>query len=119
MLILRIGWLCVAEYEWAQHAPIARQEGLTYDEIRDVAVGPSASRWSPLDAALLRAADELHGDDTISDATWATLAGSYGEHELIDVVITVAGYRMVSMVLNSLGVQPEPGTQRFPDVDRR
>ena len=118
MLILRIGWLCGAEYAWAQHAPIARQEGLTDDEIRQVAVGPDASGWRLLDAALLRAADELHRDDMVSDATWATLAESYGERELIDIVITVAGYRMVSMVLNSIGVQREPGTESFPDVDR-
>ena len=119
MLILRIGWLCGAEYEWAQHAPIARQEGLTDDEVRDVAIGSDAAGWSLLDAALLRATDELYRDDTISDATWATLAQSYGEHELIDIVITVAGYRMVSMVLNSIGVQREPDTDSFPDVGRR
>lgn len=119
MLILRIGWLCGAEYEWAQHAPIAREEGLTDDEVRNVSVGPDASGWSPIDAALLRATDELYRDDTISDATWATLAESYGEHELIDIVITVAGYRMVSMVLNTLGVQREPDTETFPDVERR
>ena len=117
MLILRIGWLCGAEYEWAQHAPIALQEGLTDDELRDVAIGPDASGWGPLDAALLRATDELHRDDTVSDTTWVTLAESYSERELIDIVITVAGYRMVSMVINSLGVQSEPGTETFPVLD--
>ena len=122
MLILRIGWLCGAEYEWAQHAPIARREGLTDDEVRGIAIGPDASRWSRLDAALLRATDELYRDDTISDTTWATLDESYGERELIDIVITVAGYRMVSMVLNSIGVQREPGAESFSDmkdVERR
>ena len=117
MLILRIGWLCGAEYEWAQHAPIARREGLTDDEVRGIAIGPGASGWSRLDAALLRATDELYRDDTISDTTWATLAESYGEHELIDIVITVAGYRMVSMVLNSIGVQREPGAESFSDME--
>jgi len=117
MIILRIGWLCGAEYEWAQHAPIARQEGLTDDELRDVAIGPDASGWGPLDAALLRATDELYQDDTVSDTTWVTLAESYSERGLIDIVITVAGYRMVSMVLNSLGVQPEPGTETFPVLE--
>ena len=84
-----------------------------------VSVGPDASGWSPIDAALLRATDELYRDDTISDATWAMLAESYGEHELIDIVITVAGYRMGSMVLNTLGVQSEPDTETVPDVERR
>ena len=45
-------------------------------------------------------------------------AARYGVPELIDVVITVAGYRMVSIALNSLGTQLEPGRPRFPDVPR-
>jgi alkylhydroperoxidase family enzyme len=111
MLILRMGWLCESEYEWAQHAPIARQEGLSIDQIRNITLGPNAPAWSRLDSALLRASDELFRDDTISDATWTTLAGSYTEPQLIDVVITVAGYRLVSVVLNSIGVQIEPDTK--------
>ena len=111
MLILRMGWLCESEYEWAQHVPIARREGLSIDQIRNIALGSNAPGWSELDAALLRATDELFRDDTISDATWVTLAGSCTEPELIDVVITVAGYRLVSVVLNSIGVQIEPGTE--------
>ena len=111
MLILRMGWLCESEYEWAQHCPIARREGLSIDQIRNITLGSSAAGWSELDSALLCATDELFRDDTISDAAWTTLAGSYTEPELIDVVITVAGYRLVSVVLNSIGVQIEPGAE--------
>ena len=114
MLILRMGWLCESEYEWAQHCPIARREGLSIDQIQNITLGSNAPGWSELDAALLRATDELFRDDTISDAAWTTLAGSYTEPELIDVVITVAGYRLVSVVLNSIGVQIEPGTEGWP-----
>ena len=46
------------------------------------------------------------------------MATTYGEHELIDIVITVGGYRMVSMALNSLGVQLEPGKEGFPVIGR-
>ena len=114
ILILRIGWLCGSEYEWAQHVRVARREGLGDEEIRRVALGPGAPGWDPFEAALLRAADELHRADTVSEATWRTLAERYGEAELIDVVITVAGYRMVSIALNSLGTQLELGRERFP-----
>ena len=69
MLILRMGWLCGAEYEWAQHAPIGREEGLTATEVDRIAEGPSASEWSTVDAALLAAADELYRDDMVSDNT--------------------------------------------------
>ena len=115
MLILRMGWLCESEYEWAQHVPIARREGLSIDQIRNITLGSNAPGWSELDAALLRATDELFRDDTISEATGVTLAGFCTEPELIDVVITVAGYRLVSVVLNSIGVQSEPGTEGWAE----
>ncbi len=118
ILILRIGWLCGSEYEWSQHVRVARRIGMTDDEVRRIAIGADAPGWDPFEAALIRATDELHREDTISDATWRALSARYGEPELIDVVVTVAGYRMVSIALNSLGTQLEPGRPRFPDVPR-
>ena len=118
ILILRIGWLCGSEYEWSQHVRAARRIGMSDDEIRRIAVGADAPGWDPFEAALLRATDELHRDDTVSDATWRALSARYGVPQRIDVVITVAGYRMVSIALNSLGTQLEPGRPRFPDVPR-
>ena len=117
ILILRIGWLCGSEYEWAQHVRVARRIGMNDDEIRRIAEGADAG-WDPFEAALIRATDELHGDATISDATWRALSERYGTPELIDVVVTVAGYRMVSIALNSIGTQLEPDRPRFPDVSR-
>ena len=114
ILILRIGWLCGSEYEWAQHVGVARRVGMSDEEIRRVARGAEAPGWDPFEATLLKAADELHRTDTVSDPTWRALAERYGTPELIDVVITVAGYRMVSIALNSLGTQLEPGRARFP-----
>ena len=65
--------------------------------------------------ALLRAADELHGDAFISDATWDALAERYSVQQLMDAVFTVGAYQIVSMALNSFGVQFEPyTTDRFP-----
>lgn len=119
ILILRIGWLCGSEYEWAQHVRAARRIGMSDDEIRRVAVGAEASGWDPFESALIRATDELHRDDMISNRTWMALSERYGTPELIDVVITVAGYRMVSIALNSFGTQIEPDRPQFPDVPRR
>lgn len=109
LLILRIGWLCRAKYEWAQHVVIAKLVGITDAEIEDVKQGPDATGWSRHEAALLRATDELHGDSCISDATWKVLAESYDEKQMIDVVFTVGQYNLVSMALNSLGVELDPG----------
>jgi alkylhydroperoxidase family enzyme len=113
LLILRTGWLCRAEYEWGQHVLIGRASGLSDDEIRRIAEGPAAE-WDARDRALLQAADELHADSFVSDATWAALAAHYDARQLLDVIFTVGQYTLVSMALNSLGVQPEPELPRFP-----
>jgi 4-carboxymuconolactone decarboxylase len=68
---------------------------------------PDTAGWTEAEAALLRAVDELHGDQFISDATWQRLGKHYDTRQLIDLVFAVGQYMMVSMALNSFGVQIE------------
>jgi 4-carboxymuconolactone decarboxylase len=113
ILILRTGWRCKSEYEWGQHARIGKQTGLSDDEIRRIAQGPDTPGWDAFDATLLRAADELHDDSFIGDATWQALSARYDEKQLLDLIFTVGQYTLVCMALNSLGVQLEEGTPGF------
>lgn len=114
LAILRVGWLCRAEYEWGQHVLIARGSGLSEEEIERVARGPDAPGWDAFDATLLRAVDELHADAFVGDATWRALAARYDVRQLLDFVFTVGQYTLVSMALNTLGVQRDPGVPGFP-----
>ncbi len=113
ILILRIGWLCQAEYEWGQHAVIGKAVGLTDEEIARIKLGADAPGWSAHDADLIRAADELRKDAMISDATWNALAKTYNRQQMMDVVFTVGQYNMVSMALKSFGVQLDEGVKGF------
>ena len=114
ILILRIGWLCQAEYEWGQHVIIGKRAGLNDEEIIQIIEGPNAKGWHTFDATLLRAVDELYIDSFITDTTWKKIAVKYSEHQLIDLVFTVGQYNLVSMVLNTLGIQLEDGIEGFP-----
>jgi alkylhydroperoxidase family enzyme len=114
LAILRMGWLCGAEYEWGHHVEIGQRAGLAPAEVERVAEGPKAPGWSPFDAVLLRAVDELHRDSYISDPTWKELAQHYSVQQLLDLIFTAGQYKLVSMALNSLGVQLEEGYQGLP-----
>jgi alkylhydroperoxidase family enzyme len=113
LLILRTGWLCRCEYEWGQHVLISRAAGLSDDEITRVQEGPDADGWSEGEAALLRAADELHADAFVSDATWQALSRRLDATQLLDLVFTVGQYYVVAMALNTLGIQREEGLPGF------
>jgi 4-carboxymuconolactone decarboxylase len=115
LLILRTGLHCRSDYEWGQHVLIAKSLGFTDADIARVKAGPDASGWDPFEATLLRAADELHDDACISDATWAALASRYDERQLIELPMLVGHYHLVAFTLNTLGVQREPGVPAIDD----
>ena len=54
LVILRIGFLCQADYEWGQHVQIARQAGMTDDEIRSCQTGPETAGLSEVDRLLFQ-----------------------------------------------------------------
>lgn len=104
LLALRASWHCHSEFEWVEHSGFARDIGMTGEELESIKAGPDAG-WVEHEAALLRAADELHADCGISEATWATLAGHYSPGELVEIPYVVGQYTMLSMVANGLGTK--------------
>ena len=115
IVILRTGYLCKSGYEWTQHVIIGKRSGLSDDEIARLKKGAEAG-WSAADAVLIRASDELHEDQFISDATWAALGKHFTQKQCMDVVFTVGQYTQVSMILNSFGVQLDARQTLDPDL---
>lgn len=107
LLVLRVAAVRDCEYEWRQHVVQATDAGLDAGEIERVRQGPDApgwSAWSVFDAALLCAVDELIADARVSDATWAVLAATLDEQQLMDVVFTVGAYDALAMAMRSFGM---------------
>jgi alkylhydroperoxidase family enzyme len=115
IVILRVGFNCKSGYEFTQHTRIGLNEGLTPDEIVRIKAGADAG-WSPADAALIRAADELVRDHFVTDATWAALGQHFDDKQRMDVVFTAGQYTQVSMFLNTFGVQLDEGQTLDPDL---
>jgi alkylhydroperoxidase family enzyme len=114
LLILRTGYNCGSDYEWGQHARIAAELGIPREDVLRITQGPQAEGWSEREAALLRAADELHGEARISDGTWAALAAGHDDSALIEIAMLVGHYHMVAFALNSLGVELDEGLEGLP-----
>jgi 4-carboxymuconolactone decarboxylase len=114
LLILRTGFNCSSSYEWGQHVHIAEMIGMDRELIMACAKGLEEAGVSAADAALLRAADELHERAKISDATWAALAEHYDERGLIEIAMLVGHYHLVAFALNSLEVELDEGLEGLP-----
>ena len=113
ILILRVACRTDCEYEWGQHVLMSGPAGLTAADHQRIKDGASAAGWSELEAALIRVADELLAECMISENTWNVLSRHLTTQEIIDTIFTVGQYNMVSMALNSLGIERDPGVPGF------
>jgi alkylhydroperoxidase family enzyme len=115
LAVLRVGWLCQSGYELAQHAVIGKMEGLSNADLARIKIGPDSDEWTPLEAAAIRAVDEMVADACISDETWDVLSANLNEKELLDLLSVVGRYWAVSVILNSTGIQLESHSISFDE----
>jgi 4-carboxymuconolactone decarboxylase len=118
LVILRTASRFGGGYEWAHHIELAEAQGVTTAELTalarrdDPAEDESASLgWTPLELAALRAVDETAAAGAVSDATWEALEGGLSESELIELLMLIGHYQMLTGVLGSLRVQLEPSAR--------
>ena len=112
VLILRTAANCGADYEWGHHLPLGTAAGLSGPEM--TALAGSRREAEGVDALLVRAADELHDRNAITDDTWAGLAERFDEQQLIEICMVVGQYHLVAFTLRSLRIQREDGVEGLP-----
>ena len=112
-VILRVAWRTGSVYEFGQHTRIGLEAGLTEEEITRLA-RPGVEGRPPGERLLVEMVDELQRDDRVGDRTWEGLSERYSEPELIELLALAGFYRMTAGLLNSLGVEAEPGVPGWP-----
>jgi alkylhydroperoxidase family enzyme len=112
LVILRTAFRFDGFYEWAQHVEMGQARGVSVEEIEalggDALAQLDSVKWTPLERAALAAVDETHDDGEVSDATWVELAAHLDDAGLIELLMLIAHYLMLTTVLRSLRMQPEP-----------
>ena len=111
LVILRTAIRFGGRYEWAHHIELGEAEGITWDEMAalvETGGGLDAVEWTPLERAALRAVDETAAEGALRDATWDVLADALRESQLIELLMLIAHYEMLTSVLRSLRIELEP-----------
>jgi len=108
LVILRVAHNCGCEYEWRHHERLGALAGLPEQAIADVRKGVDAEVFTSRQRLLLRAADELHAQQTISDELWSALRDELSDRDLIELCLLVGHYEMLAMTINALAIVPDP-----------
>jgi alkylhydroperoxidase family enzyme len=119
LVILRVASRNGASYEWAAHAPVARQAGLGDEQLAMISVGGGAGSavggagsavggagsLSPAQWAALAYADAMTVHVAVPDEVFGALRAHFDERQVLELTVTVGTYNMVSRVLVALDVR--------------
>ncbi|OBG69161.1 carboxymuconolactone decarboxylase family protein [Mycobacterium sp. E3339] len=109
LAILRVAHRRDCAYEWSHHVRMAKDEGITDDEIAAVRRGEAADEF---DRAVIAGVDELEEKSQLSDETWVALGQRLDDQQRMDFVFTVGCYAALAMAFNTFGVQLEHADQQ-------
>ncbi len=105
--VLRVAHATGAGYERAQHERLARNAGVSDEEINAVATEEPVSSLDDEGNLICRVADEVSRDVRLSDETLEQIIERYGAREAAEVILLVSYYNMVSRFLESTRVELE------------
>ena len=119
LVILRVAHMAGIEYEWAQHAPIARSVGFTDEKIEAVRRGADSDEFGEVEKAVLRFTDDVLRNMRASDATFEGVSKHLGHREIVEVTLAVGFYQMLGRLLETAEVEIEHPTDDFVDQATR
>jgi 4-carboxymuconolactone decarboxylase len=113
LAILRVAHRRDCAYEWSHHVSMAKDEGITDDQIAAVKTfgGGPVNEFDAFDRAVLTAVDELEEVSELSDQSWAALGERLNDQQRMDFIFTVGCYALLAMAFNTFGVQLENADQ--------
>ncbi len=115
LLALRTSLNCGSPFEWGHHVEYALAEGLSPEDVERISEGPEHLAWSRRDRLLLRACDELHAHQELSDETFDGLRAELDDAQIVELTFVVGNYTMLSMVANATGVPLEDRLPAMPE----
>jgi 4-carboxymuconolactone decarboxylase len=109
LAILQVARSAEAEYEWVQHLEIARELGVSEEQIAAIESGEIADpSLSPSEAAVLAFTEQVVAGPVVSDASFAELRRHLDERAVVELLLTVGNYLMLARVMTVLELELDP-----------
>ena len=111
LVILRVGALSDAKYEMFQHRRVAARAGVPAAKIEAVLANPGAEPVSavfdPFECAVLRYTDAVVREVKAAQALFDAVAAKLTHQQLVELMMTIGFYMLVSRLLENLEVDIE------------
>ena len=105
LVIMRIAILNGAPYEAEQHTPIALKAGLSRTQLDALGDWAASRHFTEAQRGVLALTDAMTRDVHVDEAVFDAVRPHLSARELVELVVTVAAYNMVSRVLEALQIK--------------
>ncbi len=107
MIILRAAKILNSPYEWQANVVMAKNVGLTPEEIEAAASDGPVSGINPEYVLICEATDQLSKEGTLKDETLTALLGRYGNTVSRRLILMISWFNMLSLFINGCRVPLE------------
>jgi 4-carboxymuconolactone decarboxylase len=105
-----------AQYEWHAHAPMAENDGVKTNAIRDLKAGRPAKSAAKDELAIYEFVKELYAKRRVSNGVYARVHNLIGDTGMVELVGILGYYALISMTLNVFRMPlPEGAAMPFPE----
>lgn len=106
LVILNIAVINKADYEFDTHAPIARAEGVTPEQI-DALRKNDLSVFNDLEKAALTYSKSMTQDIDVPETIFNDIKNRLSTRHMVELTATIAAYNLVSRFLEALRIDPD------------
>lgn len=99
-----------APFEWAVHAPLAREAGVSEDALNAVLSDGSVDDLPASEGVVVRYGRELWRENEVSKETYRAAEEAFGVRGVVDLTALLGYYGMIACVLNAFEVLPDSET---------
>lgn len=108
LAIIRVAYLCGADYALRQHIPkLAEADGVTTAECKALAAWQDAPLFDARERAVLAYVDAMTRDIEVADEIIAALRVHFSQRQLVELTVLVATYNMHARFVRALRIEPE------------
>lgn len=116
LVILRMGYLYNCNYVWKHHVPVAREYGVSDNELEAVKTTPLPSVFSSREYALLMLTNEMVEHRTIRDDAWSEWSDELEKSEMVDLISLVSQYVLFALLNNAIKIEIEEPLSDIPGL---
>ncbi len=96
------------EHEWSSHEPLARNAGVSEDELAALRSGADVAFADPVTQAAFDAAHAIMARGDLGDDEYARIQAVLGDEQLVEITVLVGYYWLLAMQLRVFRVPAKP-----------